>query len=66
MRSGRMTMKGATLATVSGLSVGQVAVLQAKEPAGRVTSVSAQRSRAGIPDLGARLRGVVARMAALL
>ncbi len=66
MRWGRMTMTGVTLATVSGLSVGQVAVLQAKEPAGRVASVGTHRSRGRSPGLGARLLAAKARMAALL
>ena len=65
MRWGRMTMTGASLATVSGLSVGHVAVLQSKEPAGRVASIDTQRRCAPIPALGARLRDVVAKLAAL-
>ncbi len=46
MWQGRMTTTGAALATVNGLSVGQVAVLQAREPAKALADNEA-RFRAG-------------------
>jgi hypothetical protein len=71
MWQGRMTTTGAALATVNGLSVGQVAVLQAREPAGRPHPTVARRPVPTIPALGGldprpRLRAARAKLMGLL
>ena len=71
MWQGRMTTRGSALAAVTGLSVGQVAVLQAREPARRPYPKAARHRVRRVAALSAldprpRLRAARARLMGLL